>query len=57
MIKVHIHRLRQKIELDPSNPHYILTAPRMGYSLVCRREKELHTDFSTASHQLSAASE
>src|SRR6266849_6827153 len=57
LIKVHIHRLRQKIELDPSNPHYILTVPGLGYKLVRRHEKELHTDFSTASHRLSVASE
>jgi DNA-binding response OmpR family regulator len=57
LIKAHIRHLRQKIELDPSNPHYILTVPGVGYTLVRRHEKELNTDFSNASHRLSVASE
>lgn len=57
LIKAHIRHLRQKIELDPSNPHYILTVPGVGYTLVCRHDKELNTDFSNASHRLSVASE
>lgn len=57
LIKAHIRHLRQKIELDPSDPHYILTVPGVGYTLVRRHEKELNTDFSNASHQLSVASE
>jgi DNA-binding response OmpR family regulator len=34
LIKAHIRHLRQKIELDPSNPVYILTVPGVGYTLV-----------------------
>ena len=56
LIKAHIRHLRQKIELDPSHPHYIVTVPGVGYTLVRRHEKELHTDVSTASHRLSVAS-
>jgi DNA-binding response OmpR family regulator len=57
LIKAHIRHLRQKIELDPSNPHYILTVPGVGYTLVRRHDKELNTAFNDASHRLSVASE
>lgn len=33
LIKAHIRHLRQKIELDPTNPCYILTVPGIGYTL------------------------
>ncbi len=33
-INVHIRRLREKIELDPSRPERILTVPGIGYRLV-----------------------
>src|SRR5512142_1571176 len=33
-INVHIRRLREKIELDPSRPERILTVPGVGYRLV-----------------------
>lgn len=34
LIKAHIHHLREKIELDPSNPRFILTVPGVGYTLL-----------------------
>jgi DNA-binding response OmpR family regulator len=33
-VNVHIRRLREKIELDPSRPERILTVPGIGYRLV-----------------------
>ncbi len=33
-LKVHIRRLREKIELDPSHPRLILTKAGVGYSLA-----------------------
>jgi DNA-binding response OmpR family regulator len=33
LVKVHVHRLRQKIEPDPQNPDYVRTAPGTGYML------------------------
>ncbi len=32
-LRVFVNRLRKKIERDPSNPRYLLTAPRVGYQL------------------------
>ena len=34
LIKAHIRHLRQKIEPDPGSPHYILTVPGVGYTMV-----------------------
>jgi DNA-binding response OmpR family regulator len=34
LIKAHIHHLRQKIEIDPSKPIFILTVPGVGYTLI-----------------------
>ena len=36
MVNVHIRRLREKIELDPSRPALILTVPGIGYRLVTK---------------------
>jgi DNA-binding response OmpR family regulator len=33
-VKVHIRRLREKVELDPSTPTLILTVPGIGYRLA-----------------------
>ena len=30
-VAVHINRLREKLEMDPSNPHYIETVWGAGY--------------------------
>jgi len=33
-VNVHVRRLREKVELDPSHPSLILTVPGIGYRLV-----------------------
>ena len=33
-INVHVRRLREKVELDPSHPKLILTVPGVGYRLI-----------------------
>jgi DNA-binding response OmpR family regulator len=32
-VNVHVRRLREKVELDPSRPALILTVPGIGYRL------------------------
>jgi DNA-binding response OmpR family regulator len=34
MLQVNVNRLRRKIEVDPAEPHYILTRVGVGYSLA-----------------------
>ncbi|MDX1522773.1 MAG: response regulator transcription factor [Anaerolineae bacterium] len=36
-VNVHIRRLREKVEVDPSRPSLILTVPGIGYRLVAYR--------------------
>jgi len=31
-LRVHIHRLRHKIETQPTDPHYIITERGIGYT-------------------------
>lgn len=33
LVKVHVHRLRQKLERDPQNPEYVRTVQGVGYLL------------------------
>ncbi len=33
-LRVHVHRLRQKIEPDASSPHYLITQRGLGYSFL-----------------------
>jgi len=48
LIKAHIRHLRQKIELDPGTPQYILTVPGVGYTLVRRSTEEYYSKESLA---------
>jgi two-component system KDP operon response regulator KdpE len=34
-LRAYIHYLRRKLEVDPSNPRYIITSPGVGYMLAC----------------------
>ena len=36
LINVHVRRLREKVEIDPSHPALILTVPGIGYRLAAR---------------------
>ena len=37
-VMVHIHRIRERIEQDPSNPAVIVTVRGLGYKLVHKPE-------------------
>lgn len=37
-VTVHVRRLREKIELDPSDPHTVVTVGRSGYRLIGEAE-------------------
>ena len=56
LIKAHIRHLRQKVEPDPASPHYILTVPGVGYTLVRRSEAESAADSSVLAQARSQAS-
>ena len=40
LVKPHIRHLRQKVELDPDNPQYIVTVPGAGYSFTKPRSTQ-----------------
>ena len=40
-VMVHIRKLREKIELDPSQPEYIVTIRGMGYKFIPQPVKVL----------------
>jgi two-component system KDP operon response regulator KdpE len=35
-LRAYIRYLRLKLEVDPSNPKYIITSPGIGYMLACQ---------------------
>lgn len=37
-LRVHIHRLRQKVEINPRKPYYITTERGLGYRFVTKRK-------------------
>lgn len=39
-LRVHVHRLRQKIEPTPSQPRYVLTERGLGYSFPAKRQNK-----------------
>jgi DNA-binding response OmpR family regulator len=41
-LRVYMRYLRQKLEVDPSNPRYLLTQPGAGYMLYQPEEDKLH---------------
>ena len=44
LVKVHIHRLRQKIEDDPQSPMHVRTVPGAGYIIPERGIDEPHVE-------------
>ncbi|MFF2093679.1 response regulator transcription factor [Paenibacillus sp. NPDC058174] len=38
-VMVHIHRIRERIEADPSNPQFIVNVRGLGYKLIQPKEK------------------
>jgi DNA-binding response OmpR family regulator len=56
LIKAHIRHLRQKIEPDPSKPHYILTVPGVGYTLIRHSSEEANFSAKELTRTLQAVS-
>lgn len=40
-VMVHIHRIRERIEADPSNPKFIVNVRNLGYKIVKAEEQEM----------------
>jgi DNA-binding response OmpR family regulator len=56
LIKAHIRHLRQKIEPDASKPHYILTVPGVGYTLIRHNSEEANFSAKELTRTLQAVS-
>ncbi|HEX6540437.1 MAG TPA: response regulator transcription factor [Ktedonobacterales bacterium] len=41
LVKAHVRHLREKIEIDPSNPRHIITIPGSGYMLVPHVDQQI----------------
>ncbi len=41
-IMVHIHRIRERIEADPSDPKFIINVRGLGYKLVKAEQQEIY---------------
>lgn len=41
-VMVHIHRIRERIEIDPTNPQYLINVRGMGYKLVLPENGGIH---------------
>lgn len=42
-VMVHIHRIRERIEPDPSNPRYIVNVRGLGYKLIQNETRRTHS--------------
>ena len=49
-LRVYIHRLRQKLEIDPENPRYVITFPGVGYLLTAPEIAPPEPDSECGSH-------
>jgi hypothetical protein len=49
---VYIGMLRQKLEINPSDPQMILTEPGVGYRLWCPRPPETDIESGSPSYRL-----
>jgi len=56
LIKAHIRHIRQKIEPDPGKPHYILTVPGVGYTLIRHSSEEAKVSAKELTRTLQAVS-